>query len=152
MCSIPTVIISKNYSEDLINFCSNWNGTLDVCNAYKWNQTNPNITTDWLYKMSYQSLNSTMSIMRALNFSSTVTEEFFSSVVNYTFVNLLTMLVLFIVNCIFISDVYNRMKEADFGAVTPSDFTLMISGVSKDFKDIEELKKKHIEMVSVNQG
>jgi len=35
----------------------------------------------------------------------------------------------------------NYIKEADYDRITPSDFTLMVSNVKRNFTDTEELKK-----------
>ena len=146
MFAIPSIFISKSYSNDLLNFCKN--STLNnytLCNRYSDQQiTNK---TDWLYQMSYENLNTTIQLMRTIKKGSLYPLlNFDDNVVDYNFLNFLTMVTLFVVNLIFIIIVFNLIQEADFEAITPSDFSLKISKVEDKFKDLDQLKSEILEI------
>jgi len=150
MFAIPSIFISKSYSNDLLNFCKN--STLNnytLCNRYSDQQiTNK---TDWLYQMSYENLNTTIQLMRTIKKGSLYPLlNFDDNVVDYNFLNFLTMVTLFVVNLIFIIIVFNLIQEADFEAITPSDFSLKISKVEDKFKDLDQLKSEILEINDIS--
>jgi hypothetical protein len=107
--------------------------------------------TDWLYQMSYENLNTTIQLMRTIKVGSYYPlSKFDDSVVDYNFLNFLTMLVLFLVNLFFIVIVHNLIQEADFEAITPSDFSLKISKVDHKFRDLDELKSEILEVNNIS--
>lgn len=104
---------------------------------------------DWLFVMSYQSVNMTLTIMRNATFNKTnIINEYTDSVVDYSLINLIAMLTLLVINFFFIVNLHNLIKEADYGQITPSDFTVMIRKVEKDFKNLDHLVKEYIQVVS----
>jgi hypothetical protein len=54
----------------------------------------------------------------------------------------ITSIVLFIVNMISIVLLNNIIKEADIDETTPSDFTILVKGISKDYNNTKELLQK----------
>ena len=144
MSVIPTVYISKNYSNQLINYCMSRNIT--GCEDYYGNMTNNQ--TEWLYQMSYINVNQTTFMIKKYIIKNNFLNDIkLTSVPDYNFINFLTMVCLFITNCFFLIIINNKVKEADYGQITPSDFTLMIRNIGNDFSSYEELQKKVLEIV-----
>jgi len=55
---------------------------------------------------------------------------------------------LILINVLVIMSLKNLLDEVDYGRITPSDFTVMISNIRKDFKDSDELINQDLEMVN----
>lgn len=65
--------------------------------------------------------------------------------IDYAFCNFLCMCVLFCVIVFFIVIVRNLITEIDMRNTTPSDYTLMVSGLEKQFTSIEDIKNNKLE-------
>jgi hypothetical protein len=144
MSAIPTLIISKFYANDLIDYCLRNNNSISFCGRYLPSQ-NFN-QSDWLYQMSYESINKTLWIIKnTTTNNSTYNEDYY--VINYSFINFLTCLTLLIVNSLALIILKNMIEEADLMNVTPSDYALMICNVPK-FNNLLELNQDILAIVN----
>jgi hypothetical protein len=148
MTAIPTVIISRNYANELFAFCNVTGASLSECGRYSANQTNN--YTDWLYQMSYDNINFYHNLSAKVIGQVNITEanRFDDLLVNYNFINFLAMMALFAINFIIIMIMNTIIKEADYGNITPSDFTLMVSNIEKEkYDNTEHMIENVLEIV-----
>ncbi len=152
MSVIPMIILNKSYSKDIVQFCSSNLNNITACMRY--NSTNLVFNqSEWLYEMSYDQVNKSFLILNELypkilaNKSVDYYHILEDHFVDFNLLSLLSIIVLLLCNLFFIVLTKNFELELDYEEITPSDFTLMISGVDKDFKDIEDLKTNSLELV-----
>jgi hypothetical protein len=143
MSAIPTLIISKFYANELIDFCSRNKNSSSYCGRFHQSQTFNQ--SDWLYQMSYESINKTLLIIQNTTTNTSIINDDYY-VINYSFINFLTCLTLLIVNSLALILLKNMIDEADLINVTPSDYALMICNVPK-FNNLLELSEDILAMV-----
>ncbi len=143
MYSIPSIVISKFYTNDLISYCANHNATISFCSRYQSSQTFNQ--SDWLYQMSYESLNKTLWVLKNTTKNSTNANYDFY-VPDYNFISFMTNMVLLSVNSLFLILLKNMIEEADFSNVTPADYALMITNLP-EFSTLLELQEDYLTMV-----
>ncbi len=140
MSAVPFVVISQGYSNSLLTFCAK-NKDVKTCAIYQSSETTN--LADWLYQMSYENGYYYEQVTKEMSadFQKTVA-SYPRWTVDYNLVNFLTMIALLLVNIFFIILLRMLVKEADFGQITPSDFTLMIDGITNFYAGVEDLKDK----------
>jgi hypothetical protein len=146
MVCIPEIIINYRHSQEVNSFCKK-NVLNAVCQWYS-EVTNGNPT--WLFVMSYESMHFYKNILKTILLDDTLAEKL---IINYSMLNCLAMIVIFVANVIGIFNISNMVLEIDFQLTTPSDFTLMISNLPKDSKKddlIELLTLPGIKLVDLN--
>lgn len=147
MAAIPSAYISQDYSNTLFTFCADNFDKHELCIYYVNRQTAT--VADWLFQLSYQ--NAVIFETIAYNISDefdNVLDSYKTIIFDYNLLNFITMIALYLINIFMVMSLNYLVKEADFGQITPSDFTLMISNVNGNFKDTDELIGKTLEMVT----
>jgi hypothetical protein len=146
MAAIPSAYISQTYSDTLFSFCAGNEVKYDICKYYVSKKSAT--FADWLYQLSYQNAHNYKRIAYEISnqFYSDL-DSYPSMIYDYNLLNFITMLALFFINIFIMMSLKYLVKEADYGQITPSDFTLMISNVNGNFKDTEELINKNLEIV-----
>jgi hypothetical protein len=141
MVSIPTLVISHIYYQDLSKFCLK--NITNVTNSTYCNEKYTNRTkTDWLYSMSYNNYENYQGLMGLLKVDTDL-----DPTVNYHLVNFITMFLILFLNFFMINIVKMAVKEIDYTNITPSDYTLMVIGIDKNFPDDDFLKNDILKMV-----
>ena len=147
LAAIPSAYFSQNYSNELFTFCAKNYESYKLCNYY-YSKLDANFA-DWLYQLSFENAKNyklmAYSVSSDLNL---ILNSYPSVIYDYNLINLITMVTLFIINMCVILSIGYLVREADYGQITPSDFTLMISNVDTDFKDAEILISNYLEMVN----
>lgn len=138
MAAIPTILISKKYATDISTYCAGINYTLSNCSGLNSNSTD---SFDWVYQMSYQNVYTYRMLLKEAGLSP------YETVPDYNLINFLTIMALFAANLFFVNLVKNLAAESDYEEITPSDYTLMVSNIPKNFKDVDELKNEILEIV-----
>jgi hypothetical protein len=118
-----------------------------VCD--KFNSYDDTQHSGWIYRLSYESTNMTNILFGILNSENLIQIETKYLYIDLTLINFLAIVLLLLINFLFIIQIYNLTIEADFKEVTPADYTLMISQVSLNFKDVNELKNNLLERVKI---
>lgn len=150
---VPMIILNKTYSKDIVQFCTSNALNLNLTSCNRYNTTNLNVLfnqSEWLYEMSYDQVNKSFLILNELYNSDTSVINYYAledHFVDFNLLNLFSIILLLVCNLFFIVLTKNFELELDYEEITPSDFTLMISGVDKDFRDIEDLKINSLELV-----
>src|SRR5690606_29331489 len=62
-----------------------------------------------------------------------------SSTLNLSFVNCMSIILIFLSNICAIMDVYCYLKDIDDSKITPSDYTLMISNITTNLKSKDDI-------------
>ena len=146
MAAVPSAYISYDYSDTMFTYCGDNYSNFEVCEFY--NNTNQTFA-DGLFRIGYQNAENYRKIVYNISASMNETLSGSSSVIyDYNLINFITMITLILVNVFVIMSLGHLLDEVDFGQITPSDFTVMISNVRKDFKDTEELINNDLEMVN----
>jgi hypothetical protein len=130
MTCIPELILNYRYSQEIKNYCAIYPDN-PVC--IKYNQNND--STSWLSTMSYENQIYYIGQLHSKSGVNGVTAE--KLVVDFSLLNCLSMLVLFLANLITIFNVSTIVLEIDFLLTTPSDFTHMVSNLPKDLTKTE---------------
>lgn len=135
--SIPQMSLSFFYNRELENYCSpKLEARKELCDSL------PNRFTDLLYKSTYMSY----------HYYVKVSKDFFeydAEGPRYDILNITVWIVLIVVNCLFITLFYNMILEADIEEVTPSDYTLMISRIPRNYSSLQNLNENILEMVFI---
>ena len=120
------MVTSNWYYKELVTYCNQLNITDVDCHNY-YNNT----SVEWLYSFSYENS------LHYRNLSNVKT-----IIIDYTFLILVNMILLLITNATYITVVYNKIIEIDYYNVTPSDYTLLISDIPKEYKSLKEIENK----------
>lgn len=140
MSAIPFMLISKGYSNEVFLYCSKYQLDIAQCNWFNASEKN---MSDWMVQISYEPV----SHFRSLTGRMDNGQEHLNQIVDYQLINFMTWVVLIFINCIMINNVRTLSNEADISAVTPSDYTLMVSNIPNEFKDLDELNSEILETV-----
>ena len=166
LCSIPSMVFSKRYYNDLHKHCDTYIFLPGFSDMVERNLLNPkcNTTTeycaqylsivlffqqlfsdsaiddmDWITKFSAENLVNYYKVYKDVAPDpDIVTDSLFS----YSFMYFLASITLLIINFLFIH--YTRLidDKENFGSTTPKDFTLLIKGVKRPDKNIS--KTQHL--------
>jgi hypothetical protein len=130
LSGIPQMATSIQYYNELQHFCNiTLNPKVNASYCGKYNTTN---VSSWLYAMSFENLKNYRLAVNDTN--KTYTE---SITLDLSFLNFLAILLMFLANLSAIIKVYCFLKDEDESKITPSDYTLMISGVPQYKKKTE---------------
>jgi len=157
LASVSTIIFSQKYSSDLNDYCnlilSNNDSNLadnfkKDCTKFSTNETeiySNIIQIDWLISMSAHNIKNYHDIFEynANNDDKNKIEEV---TLDYSFMYFLTGITILIADYLFILDI-NLLDECqNFQETTPSDYTVLIHGVSKP-EDNKQIKEEVLNIV-----
>ena len=162
LCTIPSMVFSKRYYDDLIEYCETYfnnNNTRDKLNE-ELNTNNENcykyidiinkqvieeqsvITTDWILKFSADNIVNYYNLYKEkAKDPNKITDVLFS----YSFMYFLTAIILLIINFFFIHYAKLINDKEDFESTTPRDYTLLIHGVKRP--DNKTSKIQHLKNI-----
>jgi hypothetical protein len=151
MVSIPTIILSISYNQEMKRFCQNNNFT-ETCQEFIQRYDND----EWLYSMNCENIKYYSQHLYSFD---GITLD--GNVVDYGFIYFMAMIVLYISKFLFVIILDASKLEIDMLNITPSDYALMITHLPQDTKhkdtliseyltitknDIQEIKPKEINM------
>ena len=142
LSSIPTIIFSVRYTNDLIEYCdlyynNNNNSKINLnkyCLKYLSNKDNNNktfinldkiISSDWILKMSVDNINNYYNLFYEKKNISVINEI----LIDYNLIYFITGITLLLINIFFVH-YFNMLNNADeFEDITPKDFTILVHDV-----------------------
>jgi len=147
LSSIPFFFFSYSARQDLISFCSS--REIQV----KYNQTclNQIYYTDVIYFNTFlKPWNVSNLVIFFSQFSCVTIEDYMQLeyqinknasfiIFDETIISLITQITIFIINLLIFIVSYNTIHEIDFLNISASDYTLMISNLDQNFKNILEI-------------
>ena len=165
LCSIPSMVFSKRYYDDLVQYCDNYflyNSSLliemDINDTSKYTNSsycikylsilelieallsggdNSIIKTDWISKFSADNIENYYYIMEErVEDHSIITDSLF----DYSFTYFLASIIFLIINFFFIHYLNLLDDKENFESTTPRDYTLLIHGVSKPDKNTTKIQ------------
>ena len=133
--AIPQISVSLFYNRELVNYCPNPVPVerSEHCSAL------PEEISDTFYKTTFNSYEHYIEIADDLSIEVDGPRYDVISFILYCF--------LVGINMVYIVLFHNLTLEADIENITPSDYTLMISKVPRDFETVQNLSEKVLEMV-----
>ena len=154
LCTIPSMIYSKKYFDDLTEYCDyNYNYTdknlsniTEYCFKYLsavrkseeiFKEDLSVIKTDWIVKFSAENI---VNYYKIFEEKSSNPEIITDSLLNYSFIYFLAAIVLLIINFIFIHYINLLDDKENFESTTPRDYTLLIHGVKRPNKNISKIQ------------
>ena len=164
LASVPSMIISKRYYNDIVNYCDDFffiyhdvvavvNGTdsigidtfrkvlkkcllyLDVENDQ--NSDIPYIKIEWIRKFDGENI---VSYYDLFMFESQNPESINDLLLDYSFLYFLTSITLLIIHFFFVHYVNLINDKEDFESTTPRDFTILIKGVERPNKNTTKMQ------------
>ena len=166
LCSIPSMIFSKYYYDDLNKHCDNYffipgisnltvkeiynpvfNTTTEHCYQYlslvlliiRLNSDSSAMSTEWITKFSSEHI---INYYKVFKEKASDTGIITDTIFNYSFVYFLAAITLLIINFFFIHYANLIDDKENFGSTTPRDFTLLIRGVKRP--DKKTSKTQHL--------
>lgn len=137
LVAIPTMVLSHGDYNSMMAYCSRNTTNVTYCVPSYDNDS----TYDWLMSMHYLNSYNYKQIEKLNN----LTEQ--DSQVDYVILSFVCMIVMFVSNLLILSNTKLLCKEIDYSDITPADYTLMISNIKGDYKDLEDMRKNVLEMV-----
>ncbi len=141
--SIPTLIITNSYTNDLMDFCykdyenkgNNINETFQECHNFisvKGISKYFIKGSDWALRFNGINLKQ----YRILHYISTGSNNIYinKSLLNYGLIYFICLLSLFVINLFYIILIFNINKRNDMSVTTPGDYTVMISNLHSAFE------------------
>jgi len=174
LSSIPSMVFSKRYYNDLRNFCDTYftfgdsflfleevnntglNTTSEYCVKYltiyinirNYESDSSLINNDWISKFSSINILNYYNIFKEnTKDPEIITDSFF----NYSFVYFLTSITLLIINFFYIHYVNLLDDKDNFGSTTPRDFTLLIHRVKRPHKNISKIQHLNNIITEISQ-
>jgi hypothetical protein len=163
---IPSLIYSYLKGEEIILYCNGRNITITNNTLNKNTSSFPNVIdalnntinidiiceqfsivsgveTLWLRKFSYSNVIDYSKILDSFQMKS---DDLY--LLDYIIITLFAVTILLCMNILFMIEAENLIKEIDISNITPSDYTLMVSGITKSFENFSFLK--HTVLSTVN--
>jgi len=175
LASIPSMVISKRYYNEITDYCnyffyehdyinvSNGNDSIDVntylnalekCSVYNIledgkNTDIPYVKIEWIRKFNGGNIVNYYELFKVV---SQKPENINDLLLDYSLLYFLTAIVLLIINFFFIHYVNLINDKEDFESTTPRDFTVLVKGVQRPNKNITKLQhlKNIINEISEN--
>ena len=162
LCSIPCMVFSKRYYDDLVDHCETYYGNntnrkrlnpelitynencykyLDIFNQKDTDEASV-ITTDWILKFSADNIINYYNLFKE---KSKDPDKITDVLISYSFMYFLTSVILLIINFFFIHYVNLIRDKEDFESTTPRDYTLLIHGVRRP--DNKTSKIQHLKNI-----
>ena len=153
MMSLPSILLSKKYTEDLINICEiiylkegdNINNTFPYCNGF----TNINedaiiYNNQIIFLLKFNSMN--IKNYREIYLNITNGDENINKVLsNYHLIYFIGLITLFIIHSIYTILLFNINKQYDLTVTSPSDYAVIITNLQSAFelfcKEISNINK-----------
>jgi hypothetical protein len=134
MVSIPTIILSIGYNQEIRKFCLN-NSEKNACKEFA-NRTNDD---DWLYSMNCDNVG--YYTTQLYEPDGTAVD---ANIVDYGFIYFMAMIVLYITKFFFVIIVDASKLEIDMLSITPSDYALMVTNLPQDIKNKDILISEYL--------
>lgn len=140
MVSVPMMITSHRYYNELIQVCDLPRRNDTICD------THYNLTgyRTWLFSLSQVN----QGYYRKLQLSLNSDLEFKDTSPDYSLISFVCMIIIFVFSLFMISNMKLITKEVDYCCLTPSDYTVIISGITKNYKDQEQLRTEMLKIVT----
>lgn len=103
------------------------------------------LSFNWMNDLSSESMKIYYQFIK--NSSGTAADDI---ICNYNIITFITCLVILIVNMIFVNLSEAMVREIDFDDESPSDYTLLVSGIPREERNVKNLMNKYLKIPNLD--
>jgi hypothetical protein len=141
MVSIPTLLLSISYNQELVTYCDKCNTT--ICTDFK------NRNNDWLYTMNGENIK--FYTKHLYNITNDGTYDLSDNVIDYGFIYFMVMMVLYVTKYFFVIIVDALVLEIDMLNITPSDYAIMVTNIPQDVRNENVIISDYLTLINEDE-